>query len=301
MKFLVTGGAGFIGSNLALELEKQGNEVIIVDNLFSGDERNLKDFKGKFIHADISKDFEIDEKLDAIFHIAAITDPRFEDSERLVSENVDGFKNMLELAKKNNAKLIYASTANLYGNGKTPMEEDQPKEIITEYGKSKLIMDEMASHHLDNMHIVGLRYFNVFGPRESHKGRPASMIYHLRKQILESKNPKLFKMGEQERDHIYVKDVVKASILALSAKKSGVYNVGTGISSNFNEVVKTLNEVLGTDLKIEYFDSPYDIKTYQIDTQADTTRAEKFLGFKAEYDLKQGIKDYHEWLNKNES
>jgi ADP-L-glycero-D-manno-heptose 6-epimerase len=318
MRCLVTGGAGFIGSNLALELEKQGHKVIVIDNLFSGVEDNLKDFKGKFLKidisemnsisgyaqkssiSDISKDFEIDEKLDVIFHIAAITDPRFDDEEKLVKENVDGFKNILELAKKNNAKLIYASTANLYGNGPIPMKEDQPKEIITEYGKSKLIMDEMASHHFDDMHIVGLRYFNVFGPRESHKGRPASMIYHLRKSMLKGENPKLFKMGEQVRDHIYIKDVIKATILALDAKKSGVYNVGTGIGTSFNEIVKILNKVLGKNLEIDYIDNPYDLKTYQSNTQADTARAEKFLNFKADYSFEDGVKEYDRWLEENE-
>jgi ADP-L-glycero-D-manno-heptose 6-epimerase len=299
MKCLVTGGTGFVGSNLALELENQGNEVIVADNLFAGVKDNLKDFKGKFLEIDISKPFEIDEKLDAIFHIAAITDPRYDDENRLVKENLEGFKNILELTKKNNAKLIYASTANLYGNGPVPMKEDQPKEIITLYGQSKLIMDEMASHHFNDIHIVGLRYFNVFGPRESHKGRPASMIYHLRKQMLEGKKPKLFKMGEQIRDHIYVKDVVKATILALDAEKSGVYNVGTGIGTDFNEIIRVLNEVLGTNLEIEYIDNPYDLKTYQENTQADTTRAEKFLKFKANYSFKQGVEDYDKFLREN--
>jgi ADP-L-glycero-D-manno-heptose 6-epimerase len=299
MKCLVTGGAGFIGSNLALELEKQGNEVIIIDNLFSGTKENLKDFKGKFLEIDLSKDFEVNDKLDVIFHIAAITDPRFDDEQRLVKENVEGFKNILQLAKKNNAKLIYASTANLYGNGPVPMKEDQPKEIITLYGQSKLIMDEMACHHFNDMPIVGLRYFNVFGPHESHKGRPASMIYHLRKSMLKGENPKIFKMGEQIRDHIYVKDVIKATILAIDAKKSGIYNVGTGIGTSFNDLVKALNEVLGTNLEIEYIDNPYDLKTYQSNTQADTSRAEKFLNFKSDYTIKQGIEDYHKFLEEN--
>jgi ADP-L-glycero-D-manno-heptose 6-epimerase len=299
MKCLVTGGAGFIGSNLALELEKQGNEVIIIDNLFSGTKKNIKEFKGKFLEIDLSKDFEMDDKLDVIFHIAAITDPRFEDEGRLVKENVNGFKNILELAKKNNAKLIYASTANLYGNGPIPMKEDQPKEIITLYGQSKLIMDEMASHHFDNMHIVGLRYFNVFGPHESHKGRPASMIYHLRKQMLEGGKPKLFKNGEQVRDHIYVKDVIKATILAVNAEKSGIYNVGTGIGTDFNEIIKVLNNVLETNLEIEYIDNPYDPITYQTNTKADITKSEEFLKFKPDYSFKEGVEDYHELLKEN--
>jgi len=296
MKCLVTGGAGFIGSNLALELEKLGYEVTVVDNFISGSENNLKDFKGKFIELDDSKEFKLDGKFDVIFHQAAITDPRFGDDNETIRANVEGFKNILNLAIKNNAKLIYASTANLYGNGPVPMKEGQEKDIITAYGKSKLIMDEIAEKNFGKMHIVGLRYFNVFGPREAHKGRPASMIYHLSRQIKEGKNPRIFKWGEQKRDYIYVKDAVDATIEAINAKKSCIVNVGTGIATDFNELVKTLNSALGTNFEPEYFDMPYEQKTYQGNTQADTKNAEKFLGFKAKWKLKDAVKDYMRWL-----
>lgn len=295
MKILVTGGAGFIGSNLALELEKQGNEVTIVDNLLSGTKENLKEFKGKFIELDISKPFKIEENFEIIFHEAAITDPRFEDDNETIRANTEGFKNIIELAKKDNAKLIYASTAGLYGNGPVPMKEDQKKEILSAYGKSKLMMENEAEKLFDKMHIVGLRYFNVFGPREAHKGRPASMIYHLTKQIKQGKNPRLFRYGEQKRDHIYIKDAVDATIKAVDAK-SGVYNVGTGIATTFNYLIEILNDSLKTSLKQEYFDMPYDSKTYQHNTQADTAKAEKFLNFKANFNLKESIKDYLGWL-----
>ena len=275
MKCLVTGGAGFIGSNLALELEKQGHEVTVADNLLSGTRENLKDFKGKLIELDISKPFKIEENFNIIFHEAAITDPRFEDDNETIRANIEGFKNIIELAKKNNAKLIYASTAGLYGNGPTPMKEDQKKETLSAYGKSKLMMDNEAEELFDKMHIVGLRYFNVFGPREVNKGRTASMIYHLSKQIRAGKNPRLFKYGEQKRDHIYIKDAVDATIKAIDAK-SGIYNVGTGIATTFNDLIRILNEVFKTNLEPEYFDMPYDSRTYQHNTQTDTTKAEKF-------------------------
>ncbi|HJN57064.1 MAG: NAD-dependent epimerase/dehydratase family protein [Candidatus Woesearchaeota archaeon] len=291
MKCLVTGGAGFIGSNLALELEKQGHEVTVADNLLSGSKENLDGFKGKFIQMDISKPFELNENFNIIFHEAAITDPRFKDDDETIRANVEGFKNIIALAKKNNAKLIYASTAGLYGNGKVPMKEDQKKEILSAYGSSKLKMDEIASEYFDKIHIVGLRYFNVFGPREANKGRPASMVYHLSRQIKSGKNPRIFKFGEQKRDHIYVKDVVDATILAVNAK-SGIYNIGTGIATTFNELIKVLNEALKTNLNPEYFDMPYDPKTYQKNTQADTKNAEEFIGFKAKWSLKDAIKDY---------
>lgn len=299
MKCLVTGGAGFIGSNLALELEAQGHEVIIADNLSTGTKDNLKGLKGKFLQIDVSKPFEINEHLDIIFHQAAITDPRFEDDNEMLRTNLESFKNIIELAKKNNAKLIYASTAALYGNGKTPMKEDQKKELLSAYGKSKLEIDNLTQTLKNKMHIVGLRYFNVFGPREQNKGRPASMIYHLNNQIKQNKAPRIFKYGQQKRDHIYVKDAVEATIKAINAK-SGIYNVGTGIATTFNKLVKVLNEVLNQNLEPEYFDSPYDMKTYQSNTQADTTLAEKELKFKAQYTLKEGIKEYMGWLEENE-
>lgn len=294
-KILVTGGSGFIGSNLALELEKQGNEVTSMDNLHSGHSENLKNFKGKIIKADVSRKIELKEKFDVIYHEAAITDPRYMDDNEMLRANVDGFKNIIELAKKNNAKLVYASSASMYGNGPVPMKEDQPKEILSAYAKSKLMMDEIAENYFEKMHIVGLRYFNVFGPRESHKGRAASMILHLSKQMKSGKRPRIFKYGEQKRDHIYVKDVVDATIIASKTRKSCVCNIGTGIAIDFNELVKILNEVLGTGLQPEYIDSPYG-NTYQNNTQADTAKAQKLLRFKSKWKLNDAIKDYMRWI-----
>lgn len=295
MKCLVTGGAGFIGSNLALELEKEGHGITVTDNFLTGKKENLKGFKGKIIELDVSEPYDFQDNFDAIFHQAAITDPRHPDDNETYSKNIKGFRLMIDLAKKCNAKLIYASTANLYGNGPVPMKEDQEKDIFCAYGKSKLEMDNMAKELFSDMHIIGLRYFNVFGPREAYKKRAASMIYHLGNQIRAGKNPRIFRMGEQIRDHIYVKDCVTANLKALYAP-SGVYNVGTGIGTSFNELIKILNEILNTNFESEYFDMPYDPKTYQANTQADTAKAEKLLKFKAEWSLKEGIKDYFRWL-----
>ena len=296
MKCLVTGGAGFIGSNLTLELEKQGHEVIVVDNMLTGNKNNLKGFKGKFIETDVAENFNLNNNFDVIFHEAAITDPRHPNDDETYKKNIQGFKNIISLAQKNNAKLVYASTAGLYGNGPVPMIETQQKDIISVYGKSKLEMDQIAEKLFDKMHIVGLRYFNVFGPREKYKGRAASMVYHLGKQMKESKTPRIFKSGEQKRDHIYVKDVVDATIKALDAK-SGIYNVGTGTATTFNDLIKILNEVFEKNFEPEYFDMPYDPKTYQSDTQADTIKAEKILNFKSTWPLNDGIKDYFDWLD----
>jgi ADP-L-glycero-D-manno-heptose 6-epimerase len=291
MRCLVTGGAGFIGSNLAIELEKQGNEVTIIDNFFTGHKDNIATFKGKVITQDISLKIDIQGNFDAIFHQAAITDPRYTDDDNLLRQNLVGFENIIALAKKSKAKLIYASSASIYGNGASPQKEEQPKDLQSAYAKSKIIMDEMASHHFGQMHIVGLRYFNVFGLHESHKGRPASMIFHLINQIRAGKQPRLFKWGEQKRDHIYVKDCVRANILALDGKP-GIYNVGTGIATTFSELLDYINDALGTEQEPEFIDMPYDPKTYQINTQADTRKAEAGLNFKAKYILIDAIKEY---------
>ncbi|MSP18776.1 MAG: NAD-dependent epimerase/dehydratase family protein [Bdellovibrionales bacterium] len=297
IKSLVTGGAGFIGSNLALTLEKLGHEVVVVDNFQFADQTNLKEFKGKVISLDVSTPYSFSSSFDIIFHQAAITDPRYPNDEETFNKNIEGFKQMISLADRCEAKLVYASTAGLYGNGLVPMKEQQEKQILTIYGRSKLKMDEMAVSLFSKRHIVGLRYFNVFGPREAHKGRPASMIYHLYQQMKDGKRPRIFNWGEQIRDFIYVKDIVTANLKAVDAP-SGVYNVATGVGTSFNQLVKTLNEVMNTKLDPEYFEMPYDAKTYQANTQGDPTLAEQKMGFKSEWKLKEAIEDYLQWLQK---
>lgn len=296
MKALVTGGAGFIGSQLALHLENEGHEVTVMDDFFSSDASNLKGFRGKILRQDVSQTLDSCENYTAVFHQAAITDPRHPDDTEVFEKNVNGFRNILNLAKTHNAKVIYASTAGLYGNGPIPMKEDQPKECVTAYGRSKLEMEKMADENGKGLHLVGLRYFNVFGPHEAHKGRPASMIYHLWNQMRVGKRPRLFKHGEQIRDFIYVKDVVKANLCALTGNP-GVYNVGTGVGTSFNQLVNYLNEVLGTQLEPEYFDMPFDASTYQHHTLADMEKTKKGLGFEANWKMPEALKDYIHFLN----
>lgn len=293
---LVTGGAGFIGSNLALHLESLGHSVTVVDNFHSAKEENLKGFRGKTVIADVAKPFLSNDEFDWIFHQAAITDPRYGSDEETLEKNEAGFEEVIRIAKRNGAKVIYASTAGLYGNGPVPMHEDQPKDILTAYGRSKLKMDERAETLRQELHLVGLRYFNVFGPREAHKGRPASMIYHLWKTMSEGKRPRLFNYGEQERDFIYVKDIVSANLCGVTGKP-GVYNVGTGVGTSFNELVAVLNRKLRTQLEPEYFPMPYDPKTYQSCTIAHTERATRELGFTAQWNFERAVSDYVDWLS----
>jgi len=297
MKILITGGAGFIGSNLALELQKN-NTITVIDNLSSGNEKNLKNFEGEVINSDILT-FKLNKKFDVIIHQAATTDTTFKPDSEMIRQNVAGFENILNLALKYNSGLIYASSAGGYGNGPVPMKENQALQPLNAYAKSKVMIEDIAKKHFDKIKIIGLRYFNVFGPLEKYKGKSASMIYQLRNQMLAGKNPRLFKYGEQKRDHVYVKDVVNATIKAMGAKKSGIYNVGTGIGTTFNELIKILNGVLKINARIEYFDNPI-TRVYQVNTQADTRLTEKELRFKADFRLKEGIQDYINFLEKEE-
>jgi len=290
MRCLVTGGAGFIGSNLALELERQGHDVVAADNFRTGVSDNIRELRGEVLDLDVSRAFTFDGSLDAVFHQAAITDPREPDDDETRRNNLEGFQRIIDLSLAKNAPLIYASSASLYGNGAAPQQEDQEKHLMSAYAESKLRMDEMAEDLFESMHIVGLRYFNVFGPREAHKGRPASMIYHLTQQMKAGRRPRIFWDGEQKRDHIYVMDCVRANFIALEGP-SGVYNVGTGIATSFNQLVGYLNEALGTDLEPDYFENPY-TGTYQEDTQAETTRAREVLGFEAQYSVPDGLREY---------
>lgn len=296
MKALVTGGAGFIGSQLALQLEKEGHEVTIMDNFFSADSKNLKSFNGKIIRLDVSHNFESSEDYQAIFHQAAITDPRHPKENEVLEKNIQGFKNILNLALRSESKVVYASTAGLYGNGSVPMQEEQEKDCRTSYAQSKLEMEKMAEEIGNRLHVVGLRYFNVFGPHEKHKGRPASMIYHLWNQMREGRRPRLFKWGEQIRDFVYVKDVVRANFCALTGNP-GVYNVGTGVGTSFNQLVNYLNKAMNLQLEPEYFDMPFEGESYQHHTLADVEKAKKGLRFEAKWKMEDAVKDYIDFLN----
>ena len=146
--------------------------------------------------------------------------------------------------------------------------------------------------------IAGLRYFNVYGPREGHKGIPASMAWHLAGQMLQGKRPRIFASGEQKRDFVYVKDIVALTLAAMKAGKSGVWNAGSGQPRSFNEMVEGLNGVLGTKLKPEYFECPYPF--YQPHTEAELSATERDLKIKPKFSLEQGLADYEKsgWLTR---
>ena len=304
MRVLITGGAGFIGSNLAKEIERlyPKARVWVLDEFSSGHFKNLIGFKGEVITADIS-DRSLWEylkeryKFDAVFHQAAITDTTVMDQNRMLRVNADSLRFLLDCVAHWQAKLIYASSAGVYGNSPPPMKEGEGELPENPYGFSKLIMDRIAQSFMaerPDIYVVGLRYFNVYGPGESFKGKSASMVYQLYRQMKEGKRPRLFKWGEQKRDFVYVKDVIKANLLALEKNISGIFNIGTGKARSFNEIVSILNQALGANLEPDYFDCPYDF--YQNYTQADISKATELLGYKPEFDLEDGIKDYLTYL-----
>ncbi len=308
---LITGGAGFIGSNLAHWFQENFPDArVVVFDLFRtgetfdngnlksfGHYKNLKGFRGEIVAGDITKKEDLvrleDFNFDYIFHEAAISDTTVYDQKIMIDTNLNAFKDLLKMAKKMGAAMIYASSGATYGNAPAPQTvgREDPANI---YGFSKLAMDHLAYEWMKNsdIPIVGLRYFNVYGPREFFKNKTASMVLQFGHQILAGKSPRLFEGSDKIlRDFIYIDDVIQANIKACNPKKSGVYNVGTGRARSFQDIVDILQKELGTDLECEYIPNPY-IGQYQFFTQADIEPTREFLEYEPEVTLEEGIKRY---------
>ena len=305
---LITGGAGFIGSSLAFYFQTNfSTSKIVVFDCFRNDKtfhngnlksfghyKNLIGFKGDIICGNVNNKDDLlllnDYKFDYIFHHAAISDTRVYDQEIIMKTNVNSFYDLLILAKKNQSVLVYASSAATYGSLPSPQTvgKENPE---NPYGYSKYIMDQIAykySSENPDLTIVGLRFFNVFGPREYYKANTSSMVNQLGHQILDAKAPRLFEnSSEIFRDFIYIDDVVQANIKACNPKKNGTYNVGTGISRNFQEIADILQKELGTNIETEYFSNPH--HGYQINTQANIASSKQNLGFEPKFSLERGI------------
>ena len=299
----MTGGAGFIGSNLTLGLQEKFPQarLTVIDDFRSGDFKNLAGYRGDFVAQDLAKiDWDEQfgrEKFNAIFHLASITDTTNHDQFEQVHDNVESFRRILNFARPNKTRIIYASSASTYGATKEASVESNGAAPANIYAFSKAIMDNIArraGEESPKWIIVGLRYFNVYGPREAHKGIPASMVYHLARQMKAGQRPRIFKQGEQKRDFVYVKDIVDGSIRALKAKKSGIYNLGAGQARSFSELVKVLNKSLGTNFEPDYIENPH--AHYQNFTQADLSNVRSALGYEPRFPLEKGVKDYMQWL-----
>jgi ADP-L-glycero-D-manno-heptose 6-epimerase len=314
---LITGGAGFIGSNLAFYFQENfPNSNIVVFDCFRSEDKftngnlksfghykNLIGFKGKVICGNINNHQDLnllsDYTFDFIFHEAAISDTRVYDQNLVMETNINSFYHLLEIAKIGNSSLIYASSAATYGSLPSPQVEgyENPE---NPYGFSKLMMDQIAkdfSSQNSEMVIIGLRYFNVYGPREYYKKNTSSMVIQLGHQILNGNAPRLFEGSDQIfRDFIYIDDVIQANIQACVNKKNGIYNVGTGIPRSFQDIADILQKELGTNYKTEYFANPY--VGYQMHTQADMTSSKLNLDFKPKFSLELGIKAYIEEIKR---
>lgn len=297
MRIAVTGAAGFIGSNLVKRLAADGHETLAIDDFSSAAWNNLVDYPGDLLTIDTYSDIDTLKrfgKFDFIFHEASITDTTVMDQKKMLTNNVESFRNILDWAVENGSRVVWASSCSIYGQGEVPMKEGQKPQPLNVYAFSKLQMEKLAKLYEKRLKhpIIGLRYSNVYGPGEAHKGKFASMIHQLAKQMRAGNRPKVFEHGHQKRDFVYIADLMQANIKAMSATQSGNYNAGAGASWSFNEVIAELNRVLGTKLEPEYFKNPYSFT--QDWTQTDLTQSNRALGYKPEYDLRRGVDAYFE-------
>ena len=300
VRVLVTGGAGFVGSNLAKKLSSLGHSVVAADSFRSAHFSNLVEFNGDVLTVQ-SNDVEALRAagpFEVVFHQASLTGvvgsmgEDQSDQQKMMLNNVETFRHLLDWAVETKARVVWASSCSIYGRGAVPMKETQPADPLNIYAFSKLTMERMALRYADQLAhpIVGLRYSNVYGPGEDHKGKLASMIHQLARQMREGKRPRIFSPGDQRRDFVYIDDVVQANLKALKSKASGTFNVGAGQAWTFNQVVVELNRALRTNLEPDYFENPYSFT--QDWTQTDLDLVKKAIGYKPEFDLAAGIDAY---------
>ena len=310
---VVTGSNGFIGSNLIKGLNNLGHTDII-----AVDDHSNPELKENITHCEISDYLEIQEffdqvktkrfdnqNIEAIFHQGACSNTMEWDSEYLYRNNLLYSKELLNLSKRSNTPLIYASSASVYGNGKVFEEEIENENPINLYAYSKFKFDQLVREELkeNKTQIVGLRYFNVYGPQEQHKNNMASVAFHLHNQLKNNDEIKLFEGsdgyedGEQRRDFIFVEDVVKVNLWFLeNTEISGIFNVGTGRSQTFNDVA---NAVIDWNKKgkIKYIPFPNKLKgAYQSFTEANISKLRE-AGYKEEFlNVQEGVKRYLDTL-----
>lgn len=307
---IVTGGAGFIGSHLLRALNDKGRQdILVVDDLSNG--RKFSNLLDAQFHDLMDKDAFLTQvreepdsfpKIEAIFHQGACTVTTEWDGRYMMDNNYRYSRTLLEFALARRYPFYYASSAAVYGVGKSFREQEQDERPVNVYGYSKYLFDCYVRRILPRVKspLAGLRYFNVYGPGESHKGRMASVIFQQYHQLQETGTVKLFAgsdgygPGEQRRDFIHVRDVVKVNLWLLNQRVSGLYNVGTGVSHSFNEVARVLLEEHGSG-SIEYIPFPEALRgSYQSFTEAELSRLREFLdldrvNFTA---MPDGVRDY---------
>ncbi len=327
--YIVTGGAGFVGSNCcaALSRARPDAQIICIDDFRVGSFRNLieayeRHELGPVSCEVVAQDWTylltlIGHKPVGIVHMAAITDTTVEDQAQMLDDNAGpAWDGLLEAVLEAGHTLVYASSAATYGTPPHAAEQKpfplsaagKPDNI---YGFSKWVMENShrrVQQYDANASIVGLRFFNVFGPGESNKGAMASMAYKLAQQMLAGTAPRLFTPGDQARDQVYVDDVVDCVLAGLGlgdvkTPTPGVYNLGSGKPTTFNQLTDAVREGLGlepTDLPTEYFEMPASVRRfYQDFTLADMSETERGLGFIPRHDPVQTIEAYAAYLKRH--
>lgn len=307
---IVTGGAGFIGSNIVKALEKQ--KVLVVDNLANGIKfKNLSDCdiydyldKEDFINKIIAKE-KFAEPVEAIVHQGACSSTTEWDGRYMMRNNYEYSKHVLHYCLENRIPMIYASSAAVYGGGQIFQETREHEAPLNVYGYSKFLFDQYVRRLMPTAksQIVGLRYFNVYGARESHKGSMASVAFHFSNQILKEGEVRLFEGcdgygdGEQRRDFVFVDDVVAVNQWFLNnPTKSGIFNIGTGRSQSFNDVAKAVINFHKRG-KITYIPFPEQLRgRYQSFTEANIS-ALRNAGYTNPFKtVEEGVPSYLDWL-----
>jgi len=296
MKLVVTGGAGFIGSHLVKYLIKEGHNISVIDNLYRGKMENLKDIEKEinFFKSDImnyEKMRDILKQTDGVFHEAALTSvpESFIKIEKYRSVNIGGTENIFKLAKEFGFKVVFASSASVYGNSITiPITEEHNKKPINPYGSTKLEAEYLAEKYSKSgTPIIGLRYFNVYGKGQN--PNYAGVITKFQENIMTEKSPIIFGDGLQVRDFISVDDVCQANLAAMKNNvKNGFFNIGTGIATSIKNLADLMISISGKSLKPEYSSLPEgDVKL----SQADIHLALKKLSWKPKITLKDGLRE----------
>ncbi len=305
---VVTGGAGFVGSNLVAAMNREGiTDILVVDNLRSADKRpNLGSLKfSEYVDKEeflpLLASGKFGETIEAVLHQGACTDTMATDADYVMRNNTEYSKTLLAYALQRRIPFIYASSASVYGNRGVCAERPELEEPLNLYARSKLAFDQHVRQVLPRTSatVVGLRYYNVYGPRETHKGRMASMVWQLYRQLKERGQMKLFVGsdgygdGEQRRDFIWVGDVVDVNLFFLKGPaRQGIFNTGTGQSRSFNDIARALLKHHGQG-SISYIPFPKELEgKYQSFTQADVTALRAAGYARAFTPLEDGIAAY---------
>jgi ADP-L-glycero-D-manno-heptose 6-epimerase len=308
---VVTGGAGFIGSAIVWRLNQLGNDnILIVDELGIDEKwKNLTflkfaDYLNKWEFLD-KIESEIDFNIEAIIHMGANSSTTEKDADHLIENNYEYTKSLAQYSIKNNIRFIYASSAATYGDGSLGFDDNengiQNLRPLNMYGYSKQLFDLWSIRNGLSDKIAGVKYFNVYGPNEYHKGDMRSVVDKAYDQINEtgrvklfmSENP-LYKDGEQKRDFIYIKDAVEMTLFFLFNKdKNGIFNVGSGKARTWNALVKSIFNAIGKPINIDYVELPDHLKTkYQYFTEANISKIKKAGYTHSLFSLEDGVTDY---------